>query len=123
MHLRLAVAVEEVNSTEIVAEHFGRCSKFSVCEFDEQKNIIKTESFFNPLIGEHGGTCQLPGYIKQFNINTIIAGGMGQKAITNFEANDIKVITAPGILYDEVIKLFIEGKLAGYQACLHEHHH
>ena len=37
MNRRLAVAIEENGTKEIVAEHFGRCSKFNVCEFDEQK--------------------------------------------------------------------------------------
>ncbi len=125
MNHRLAVAIEENGNEERVAEHFGRCSKFNVCELDEQKKIVKKESFFNPLAGEHGGSCQLPGYVKQFNVNTIIAGGMGQKAISNFLSFGIDVITAPGLLYKEALNLFIEGKLTGYQVCSqnHKHHH
>ncbi len=125
MNKRLAVAIEEIGTKEIVAEHFGRCSKFNVCELDEKKKIIKNETYFNPLAGEHGGSCQLPGYVKQFNVSTIIAGGMGQKAISNFLENGISVITAPGILYEDAINQFIQGKLSGYEACAHEHdqHH
>ncbi len=123
MNYRIAVAIEETGTEERVAEHFGRCSKFNVCELDEQKKVLKTETFFNPLAGEHGGSCQLPGYLRQFNINTIIAGGMGQKAVTNFLSFGIDVITAPGLLYQEALNSFIQGKLAGYETCRHNHEH
>ena len=122
MNQRIAVAIEENGADERVAEHFGRCSKFYVCELDEQKQVINTESFFNPLAGEHSGACQLPAYVKQFNVNTIIAGGMGQKAVSNFLSFGIDVITAPGLLYDDAISSFIQGKLTGYEACKHDHH-
>jgi len=123
MNQRLAVAIEENGAKEIVAEHFGRCSKFNICELDEQKKIIKNETYFNPLAGEHGGSCQIPGYVKQFNVNTIIAGGMGQKAVSNFLSFGIDVITAPGLLYEEALSLFIQGKLSGYSVCAHEYNH
>ena len=123
MNHRLAVAIEESGAEERVAEHFGRCSKFNVCELDEQKKVVKRESFFNPLAGEHGGSCQLPGYVKQFNVNTIIAGGMGQKAVSNFLSFGINVITAPGLLYEEALDRYIRGKLIGYEACKHNHGH
>lgn len=123
MNKRIAVAIEENGTDEKVAEHFGRCTKFTVCELDEEKNIIKTETFFNPLAGQHSGTCQLPGYVNQFNVDTIIAGGMGQKAVSNFHAFGIDVITAPGLLYEDAMNSFLQGKLAGYEACSHNHDH
>ena len=43
MNQRLAVAIEEVGREERVAEHFGRCTKFNVCEYDDQNKIIKKE--------------------------------------------------------------------------------
>ncbi len=123
MNQRIAIAIEDDGTKEIVAEHFGRCSKFYVCELDNEKKILKTEIYFNPLSGEHGGSCQLPAYVKQFNVNTIIAGGMGQQAVSNFLSNGIEVITAAGLYYHEAINLFIQGKLNGYDACKHGNDH
>ncbi len=123
MNYRIAIAIEENGIEERVAEHFGRCSKFNVCELDENKNVIKTETFFNPLAGEHGGSCQLPGYVKQYNVQTIIAGGMGQKAVSNFLSFGIDVITAPGLLYKDALDQFLLGKLSGYESCSHGHSH
>ncbi len=125
MNHRLVIAIEEcVGNKEIVAEHFGRCSKFVVCELDNEKNITKKETYFNPLNGHHEGVCQLPGYIKQFDVNTIIAGGMGRKAVANFHQFGIEVITAPGLNYEQALNLFIQGKLSGYEECAgHDHSH
>ena len=123
MNHRLAIAIEVDGTQEKVAEHFGRCSKFNICELDEQKKVIKKETQDNPLAGQHSGACEIPGYIQQFKINTIIAGGMGQKAIAKFDQFGIDVITAPGLLYEEALKLFIQGKLSGREACAHEHDH
>lgn len=123
MNDRFVIAIEGNEVIEKVAEHFGRCTKFKVCELDEDKILIKTEIYFNPLVGEHNGACQLPGYVKQFNVNTIIAGGMGQKAINNFLNYGINVITAPGLEFKKALKLFVEGKLDGYNICKQEHIH
>ena len=123
MNRRLAVAIEESGSEERVAQHFGHCSKFNICELDSENKLIKQESYFNPLNGEHGGACQLPGYVKQFNVGAIIAGGMGRKAVLGFHESGIEVITAPGLLFNEALKLFAEGKLSGYEECAgHEQH-
>jgi len=123
MNQRLVIATEENNNGhQIVAEHFGRSSKFYVYELDADKNIIREEIYFNPLAGEHSGSCQLPGYLKQFNVEAVIAGGMGQKAVNNFHLSGIDVITAPGLSCKDALNLFIEGKLSGYESCKHDHH-
>ena len=125
MNQRLAIAIEECKgNVEKVAEHFGRCSKFIVCEINPQKEIAREETYFNPLSGHHGGQCQLPGYIKQFDVKTIIAGGMGRKAVANFHEYGIEVITAPGLETKQALDLFLQGKLSGYEECAgHNHNH
>ncbi len=123
MNRRVAIAVEESEPEERVAEHFGRCSKFNIYELDEERRIVKQESYFNPLSGDHGGACQLPAYVKQFNVETIIAGGMGRKAVSGFHQLGMEVITAPGLLSREALDMFAHGKLGGYEECAgHEHH-
>ena len=123
MNKRIAIAIEETaDNKELIAEHFGRCNKILVKEVNPGKEIVQEEEYFNPLSGHTGGTCQLPGYINQFSVNTVIAGGMGTKAITNFQAFGIEVITAPGLSKDEALKLYLDGKLAGYDECAHTDH-
>lgn len=123
MNHRLAIAVEENSGAgEKVAEHFGRCSKIIIFELGDDKNVIKKETYFNPLNGHHGGVCQLPGYVNQYDVNTIIAGGMGAKAIANFHSFNIDVITAPGMDCEDALNNFREDKLSGYEECAGHSH-
>ena len=112
MNQRIAIAIEEQTAEEIVTEHFGRCSKFYVCELDDQNKLLKTETYFNPLSGENGSVDQLPAYVKQFNVNAIITGIIEQKAVSKFLSFGIDVITAPGIVYEQALQLYINGNLS-----------
>jgi predicted Fe-Mo cluster-binding NifX family protein len=54
MNQRLAIAIEECpGNIDKVAEHFGRCSKFVVCEINPAKEVVLKETYFNPLSGKH----------------------------------------------------------------------
>lgn len=119
MNHRLAIAIEECSENiDRVAEHFGRCSKFIICEINSSKQVVVNETYFNPLSGHNEGQCQLPGYIKQFDVNTIITGGIGHKAVTNFHQYGIEVITAPGLGFNEALNLYLKNKLSGFKECL-----
>jgi predicted Fe-Mo cluster-binding NifX family protein len=100
------MTIEELGDAELIAEHFGVCTKFLVCELDAARTLIATETYFNPLAGQFTGACQLPGYVKQFNVTAIIAGGMGRNAVMKFHEFGIEVINAPGLSFDEALSLF-----------------
>ncbi len=119
----LAIAVEAANTTETkIAEHFGRCVGFNLLHINEKKEIIKQEFAGNPLDGTSGGTCQLPHFVNQLKANVIIAGGMGPKAVQLFQSYGIEVITAPGMLVDQVLPLFLQGEISGYEECKNHAH-
>ncbi len=123
MAKRLAVAVEDISSSnQIVAEHFGRCTGFRVFNIDEENNVIDEEYYENPLNNHHGGTCQLPGIVKQFNADIVIAGGMGMKAIQLFHSFNIEVITAPGKKVAIAVPEYLSGKLSGFEECDNHSH-
>lgn len=123
MNTRIAIAVFTENEEPQVAEHFSQCDNFTVYEVNEKLEIIREENYFNPLAGQHTGSCQIPGYVSQFNVDVIIAGGMGQKAINKFIEFGIKVVTAPGLVCNDALNLYITGQLQGYSPCEHEHSH
>lgn len=125
MNKRIALAIEEnEKENEIkIAGHFGHCSRFLVVELDENNDTVKQESYFNPLAGQHSGSCQMPGYVNQFNVETIIAGGMGQKAVNGFHGFGIEVITASGLLFEEALDLYKKGEISGFEVCAHSHDH
>jgi predicted Fe-Mo cluster-binding NifX family protein len=66
--------------------HFGHCEKFAIVETFEDK-IVKEEYVEPP---EHQpGT--FPKFLSDMGVNTIIAGGMGQRAQDLFAMNSIEV--------------------------------
>lgn len=118
MWKRIAISVTDSLQGDMqVAEHFGRCLHFMVYDVDDQKKVVKEESFLNPLLGQHSGACDLPCYLKELGANVIIAGGMGQQAIANFNKFDIEVVTAPGAKIVDVIYSYLQGELPGYEPC------
>lgn len=119
----LAIAVEDNSVENInVAEHFGRCTGFILYEIDENNKIVKEGFAENPINGTSGGTCQLPHVVNQIGANVIIAGGMGPKAIQLFNSYNIEVITAPAIPVKDVLSLFLNGQVKGYQPCENHSH-
>jgi predicted Fe-Mo cluster-binding NifX family protein len=115
---RIAITVTDSPQEEMyVADHFGRCSRFLVYEVDNQKKVVREESYRNPLLGNHGGVCELPSYIKELGANVVIAGGMGRRAIANFGNFNIEVVTAPGAKVIDVIYAYLQGELQGYHPC------
>lgn len=89
-----------------VAGHFGRCPEYTIFETEGAK-IINKEIIPNP--GHEPGF--LPRYLKNLGVDCIIAGGMGRRAKTLFDDNNIEVVTGAGGLVEEVIKLYLEDRL------------
>ena len=72
-----------------LATHFGHCEVFALFDINEDaKSIIKKEEVVPPP-HEPG---LLPRWLKEKNVDMIIAGGMGQRAVNLFTENMIKVI-------------------------------
>jgi predicted Fe-Mo cluster-binding NifX family protein len=118
MNTRIAVSVEDLpQGNTVVAGHFGRCTKFLVYEVNDQRKVIKEDMYANPLQGGHGGACHLPAYVKEFNAGVIIAGGMGHKAVQQFNEFGIQVVTAPGVSVLEALQGFLNGEISGYEEC------
>ncbi|MFC2139043.1 NifB/NifX family molybdenum-iron cluster-binding protein [Bacteroidota bacterium] len=120
MSKNIAVAVESVPNGETrVSEHFGRCTSFYIYALDNDNKIIKQEDHPNQIGGQHSSACQLPPYVKELNADVVIAGGMGMKAISQFNNFGIEVVTAPGLVPQEALELYLSGKIAGYDPCKH----
>ena len=103
-------------SNNCLCQHFGHCEKFVFFETENKK--ITGEKYLNPPPHEPG---VLPVWLASQGATHIIAGGMGQRAISLFNQQNIQVITgaeekAARILAEE----FLENKLAtGVNACDH----
>jgi len=98
--------------------HFGHCEHFALIDVDTaNKQILKTRQV-EPPPHEPG---VLPRWLHEQGTNLIIAGGMGQRARTIFDANGIEVIVgAPAGEPREIVQSYLDGELAsGVNACDH----
>ena len=98
--------------------HFGHCEHFALIDVDTtSKQILKTRQV-NPPPHEPG---LLPRWLHEQGANLIIAGGMGQRAQTIFDANGIEVVVgAPAGQPREIAQSYLDGALkSGTNACDH----
>lgn len=105
---------DEVN----VEEHFGHCAKFVVFSIEEGI-IVKREVLEAP---EHAPGV-FPKFIASHNIDVVITGGMGQRAIDLIKENGGQVILGASGNIASVLKVYLEGELYSKgSACAHHQH-
>lgn len=101
-----------------LAQHFGHCAKFALIEVNpEEKKIAACSEVDAP---EHQPGL-LPPWLKERGVDLVIAGGLGSRAQTLFEAASIQVLTgAPAEPVEALAQKYLDGTLVtGVNACDH----
>ncbi len=107
--MRIAIATEG-NS---VSEHFGRCAMYTIVDVEDKK-ITGQKQLDNP--GHAPGA--IPEFLKKNDVEVVITGGIGGRAIGFFENLGMGVIAGVDGLIDNVINDFITGILkSGASPC------
>ena len=96
--------------------HFGHCQQLALIEVEEEE--IKKTEVLTPPPHEPG---VLPRWLGELGANVISAGGMGQRAISLFTENNIKVVTgAPALEPESLVNSYLNGTLiTGNNVCDH----
>ena len=102
----MIVAISTDNA--MVSGHFGRCPHFTLAHIENGK-VLKRETIANP--GHEPGF--LPRFLKEKNVDVIIAGGMGHRAQTLFNEVNIKTIVGVEGSVDTALEKFAQGTLSG----------
>ncbi len=108
--MKIAISTDSGN----VSGHFGRCPEFTLAE-------VKDGEVKDKKVIENPG--HKPGYIPKFlnekEIDCLITGGIGNKAVSMFDEFGVRVITGlKGTDTDKVISQFIEGEIeSGENPC------
>lgn len=89
-----------------VSQHFGRCPSYTVIDI-ENNSVVKRYEVKNP--GHSVGT--IPKFLHENDVNVIIAGGMGRRAIEFFNNYEIEPILGASGPIDSVIDSIVAGKL------------
>lgn len=109
--MRVAIATEG-NS---VAQHFGRCAQYTIYDIQNDE-IIDKKVIDNP--GHEPGF--LPRFLAEKDVNCIIAGGMGPRAVNLFKEQNIRIILGARGSVEKVIQDFLEDNLEiGPSMCDH----
>lgn len=96
--------------------HFGHCKEFAIVNVEG--NEIKEKEILEPPPHEPG---VLPKWLHDLGVNVVIAGGMGQRAVSLFGENNINVITgAPTQTPEELVRSYLDNTLVtGANVCDH----
>jgi ATP-binding protein involved in chromosome partitioning len=99
-----------------LCNHFGHCEQFAVIRVKE--GLIEAKELHTPPPHEPG---VLPRWLGDLGVNLIIAGGMGQRALSLFTENGIKVITgSPAHEPETLVQCYLSGTLdRGPNVCDH----
>ncbi len=112
--MKIAVASEK----DLVTQHFGYCQMFTIYNVKD-KQITSIENVLNP--GHQPGF--LPHFLGDMQVNTIISGGMGSKAVDLFNAQGIEVVIGVTGDVKQAALDFIAGKLKSTGVPCSDHAH
>lgn len=100
----------------VLCNHFGHCEQFAVLHVQEGE--IGATELHTPPPHEPG---VLPRWLGSLGVNLIIAGGMGQRALSLFNEQGIRVITgAPNQEPVALVQNYLAGNLTtGPNVCDH----
>ena len=115
--MKIAFSSDEQKGLEsTVSHHFGRCPFYVILDLDDNNNVTNIQDLPNPFFESHGPG-QVPKFIADQNVDVMIAGGMGQRAVEFFQQFNIKVATGAAGTVQESLNKFISGELSGYSPC------
>ena len=102
----MKIAITYDKETGNVFQHFGKTQFFKIYQIQDGK-IVSSEVIDNGGNGHH----ELPSYLKDLGIETLILGNRGQGAIDAIAASGLKEM--PGITgnADNAAELFAKGEL------------
>lgn len=112
--MRIAVPV----ASGRLAQHFGHCEKFALVDVDSATKAITASTEVEAPEHQPG---LLPLWLKERGVNLVIAGGMGSRAHSLFQAASIEVLTgAPVNSAVAIVRQYLDGNLVtGDNACDH----
>lgn len=96
-----------------LSSHFGHCQEFAFVEIDENAQSIVEITKLAPPPHEPG---TFPAWVAEQGAKLVIAGGMGQRAISLFQGQGLDVVVgAPNSSAEELVTTWMAGTLTGGQ--------
>ena len=125
--MRIAFSSEDQNGLNShISHHFGRCPHYTLVDLDGE-TVQSVQSIANPLQQHQPG--MVPEFIHNQNVNVMVSGGMGRRALDFFAQYGIDVATGADGSVQDALSAYQNGALNGAQPCRdsveheHGHHH
>jgi predicted Fe-Mo cluster-binding NifX family protein len=124
--MRIAISADDSNGLDsIVSPHFGRCPYFLLVDLEGQE--VKTvQAVDNPYYGNHRPG-QVPAFINSHDVNVMLTGGMGRRAIMYFEQFGVQPVTGAAGTVRQSLERYLGGGLNEAAPCresvAHAHEH
>jgi ATP-binding protein involved in chromosome partitioning len=102
--------------------HFGGCREFTLVQADlDQRKTIS----IRPVTPPPHAPGLFPRWLREQGVSTVIVGGIGQRALTNFAQNGITVRAGTaGATVEQLALAYLNGQLtATPDGCGHHGHH
>lgn len=100
------IAIPTQNKT--LCAHFGHCESFEIFEVED-----KEVKFLDSVVPPHHEPGVFPAWLAELGVTDVIAGGMGQRAITLFNNNKINVFVGAEMKNPKDLVIdFVNGNLS-----------
>jgi len=114
--MRIAVSAESDSGLEsATSPHFGRCPFYVLADV-EGGQVVEVRVIENPYYGQHAPG-QVPGFIRDYGVDVMLTGGMGQRAIALFEEYGIEAVTGAEGTVRRALERYLQGQLVGVTPC------
>jgi predicted Fe-Mo cluster-binding NifX family protein len=124
--MRIAISADNDNGLDsVVSPHFGRCPHFVLVDLEGQE-IQAVSAVDNPYYSNHQPG-QVPAFINSHDVDVMLTGGIGRRAIMFFEQLGIQPVTGAGGTVRQSLERYLGGGLQGAVPCResveHAHEH
>ena len=106
--MRVVVPVSDEKGIDAhLSQHFGRTPYFAIIDLDENGQVIKQSTVSNS--GEH--FCEGINFLLDLKPDLMIAMGMGQRVIQNFQNAGIAILRTNANVVKDAIEQYNKGEL------------
>lgn len=114
--MRIAISADNKDGLDsIVSPHFGRCPHFVLVDMEGQE-VKAVNAIDNPYYSNHRPG-QVPAFISSHDVNVMLTGGMGQRAIMFFQQYGIRAVTGATGMVRQSLENYLGGMLQGAAPC------
>ncbi len=114
--MRVAVSADDARGLDsVVSPHFGRCPYFIVVDVEGQE-VREVDVVENPYYSRHQPG-EVPGFISGHNVDVMLTGGMGRRAVAFFGQFGIQAVTGASGSVRHSLQQYLGGRLEGAEPC------